>query len=140
MKTIYTHVSTTDEYGDHPRYAVIHLEKYLLATVKQAQHLCLIHDLAHVALRHAPESWERDHHLCLTGDTLHVSAIDFWFSCYPKWGGGTFTTTAISIPQAEALLETGELGAFTEHDGEHYLDLTHEDVAAADGDIVDANE
>lgn len=126
---IYTPVSTTCPEDDAPGYAVIQLDAPLLMQVLKAQRLCLVNDLAQAALRGGPESWEGEDRMRLTGDMLHVSAIDFWFSCYPKWGGGTFTTRSIPIYAAEALLTHGCAPHFEQHGEDFYLDgLTPEGV------------
>lgn len=126
---IYTPVATTCPEDDAPGYAVIQLDGTLLMQVLRAQRLCLVNDLAQAALRGGPERWDGEDKMRLTGDMLHVSAIDFWFSCYPKWGGGTFTTGPIPIYAAEALPASGAAPYFEQHGDDFYLDgLTPERV------------
>lgn len=132
---IYTPVATTHPEGDAPGFAVIQLDGTLLMKVLRAQWLCLDNDLAQVVLRDTPERWEGEDRMRLTGDMLHVSAVDFWFSCYPKWGGGTFTTRSIPIYAAEALLTSGEARGFEQYGEDFYLDgLTPEGVQELDNE------
>lgn len=135
---LYVPVSSTDEYGESPSYAIFKVDEEFVAGIKRLQAVVTEHKLQSASIWGSPDTWHREEDLRLRGDKLVVTDTTFWFSAYPQYGSCHVETLSMSVASLDRILDGGPLpDEFVVNDGNAYYGIDPEDVAGLDPEDAD---